>query len=199
MKPPLTDAGSLLIVDDEPHVIAALKRLFIDDPYDVCTAASADEGMKLVKTRRVSVIISDQQMPGTSGVQFLSTVKSEKPEIIRIILTGHADLNSAMQAINSGEIYKYILKPWNDTELRLTVRNAMDRFNLEEENRRLLKIIRSQAVDIKMLEKKFPGITQIDRDNDGMLVIPEVSEEEMNTIIEECLRQFPDVDKQGGF
>jgi len=199
MKPPVAEAGCLLVVDDEPHVIAALKRVFIEEPFDVCTAFSAAEGMKLLKARKICVIISDQQMPGISGVEFLSAVKSEKPEIIRIILTGHADLNSAMQAINSGEIYKYILKPWNDTELRLTVRNAMERFNLEEENRRLLRIIRSQAVDLKMLEKKFPGITQIDRDNDGMLVIPEVSEEEMNAIVEECLRQFPDIDKQGGF
>ncbi|MCE5313095.1 MAG: response regulator [Nitrospiraceae bacterium] len=194
-----TEASCLLIVDDEPQVLAALKRIFMDDPFDVCTASNAAEGMDLLKSRKISVIISDHQMPGISGVEFLSKVKSGNPEIMRIILTGHADLGSAIQAINKGEIYKYILKPWNDKELRLIVYSAMDRFNLEEENRRLLRIIRNQAVDLKMLEKKFPGITQIDRDNDGMLVIPEVSEEEMNAIVEECLRQFPDIDKQGGF
>ncbi|MBN2653697.1 MAG: response regulator [Nitrospirae bacterium] len=191
-------APCLLIVDDEPQVLNALKRVFMDEPFTVYTASSAAEGLELLKKRSVCVIISDQQMPMMSGVEFLSRVKSEKPEIFRIILTGHGDLSSAMQAINRGEIYKYILKPWNDTELRLIVLSAIEKFNLEEENRRLLRIIRNQAVDIKMLEKKFPGITQIDRDSDGLLVIPEVSEEEMNSIIEECLKEFPDIDKQGG-
>ncbi|MDX9715605.1 MAG: response regulator [Dissulfurispiraceae bacterium] len=191
-------APCLLIVDDEPRVLSALNRVFMDEPFDVCTAANAAEGLDMLECKNINVIISDQQMPGMTGVEFLSKVKYRNPEIIRIILTGHADLNSAIQAINKGEIYKYILKPWNDVELRLIVLSAMEKFNLEEENRRLLKIIRNQAVDMKMLEKKFPGITQINRDSDGLLVIPEVSEEEMNSIIEECLREFPDIDKQSG-
>lgn len=191
-------APCLLIVDDEPRVLSALNRVFMDEPFDVCTAANAAEGLDMLEYKNINVIISDQQMPGMTGVEFLSKVKYRNPEIIRIILTGHADLNSAIQAINKGEIYKYILKPWNDVELRLIVLSAMEKFNLEEENRRLLKIIRNQAVDMKMLEKKFPGITQINRDSDGLLVIPEVSEEEMNSIIEECLREFPDIDKQSG-
>jgi DNA-binding NtrC family response regulator len=180
----------LLIVDDEQSVLSAIKRLFEDDPYDIYTAQNAEEGLKILKNNKVHVVISDEKMPGMSGNEFLSIVKKECPNAVRIMLTGHANMASAMKAINEGEIYRFFTKPWDNVNLKFAVRSAVERYDLEEENRRLLKIIKQQAVDLKLLEKQFPGITELERDENGMLVLSDISDDEMAKIIEECESKF---------
>ncbi len=91
-----------------------------------------------------------------------------------------------MKAVNDGEIYRFFTKPWNDLELRLAIRSALERFNLEEENRRLLKIVKRQAMELKVLEKRYPEITRLERDENGNIVIDDIPEEEFNRILKEC-------------
>ena len=181
---------SILIVDDEPNVIAALTRVFMDKPYRIYSANSAPEAMEILKGHPVKVVISDERMPEVSGSEFLSMVREQFPNIIRIILTGHASIEAAMKAINEGEIYRFFTKPWDDMDIRLAVKAAMEKYNLEEENRRLLDIIRQQALNIKLLERQFPGISQLDRDENGRIVLPDISEEEMTNIIARCEKEF---------
>jgi diguanylate cyclase (GGDEF)-like protein len=115
---------ALLLVDDEPNVIHALKRLFRREGYRVLTAASAAEALELLAMETVQVIISDQRMPEMSGVEFLSRVKDLYPETIRIVLSGYSEINTVTEAINRGAIWKYFTKPWDDDNLREEVRRA---------------------------------------------------------------------------
>ena len=171
--------NNLLIVDDEPNVISALKRVFIDDPYGVYSANSALEGMEILKGNRIKVIISDEKMPEITGSEFLSMVRRDYPDIIRIMLTGHA----SMKAINEGEIYRFFLKPWNELELRFAVRSAFEKYDLEGENKRLLSVIKKQATDLKLIEEQYPGITKVRHDKEGRIVLPTVPDEEMEQIV----------------
>ncbi|MBI5639676.1 MAG: response regulator [Nitrospirae bacterium] len=180
----------ILIVDDEPNVIASLKRTFIDAPYEIFSACSGAEGLKILQQQEMKVVISDERMPQMAGSEFLSFVKDQYPATVRITLTGHASLDAAMQAVNRGEIYRFLTKPWDEMELKLALRSAIEKYDLEEENRRLLSVVKRQALDLRMLERKYPTITKIERDDAGHLILPEISEEEFSEIVSLCEKEF---------
>lgn len=115
----------VLYVDDEPNNLISFKANYREF-FEVYTAESADAGKKILNENEIHVLISDQRMPVQTGVQFLESVLKDKPQIIRIILTGYADLETVVQAINKGQIYKYILKPFDFEDLKTTIENAYD-------------------------------------------------------------------------
>lgn len=117
-------ARTLLLVDDEPGIVAALQRLLRRDGYRILTATSAAEGLQLLALHDVQVVIADQRMPEISGTEFLSRVKEMHPGTTRIVLTGYTDLQSVTDAVNRGAIYKFLTKPWDDDRLREHVRDA---------------------------------------------------------------------------
>ena len=111
----------ILCVDDEQNVLRSLTRLFLDDPYEILTAASGAEGLLILdQTGTVPVVISDYRMPGMNGVEFLSEVRKWWPETVRIVLSGYADTGAIVSAINEGQIYRFVAKPWNEDELQVT-------------------------------------------------------------------------------
>lgn len=116
---------TILLVDDEPNVLSSLKRLLRRDGYKILTAETADEAFELLAQYPVNVIISDQRMRHMNGTELLNHVKSMYPEIVRIVLSGYMDLASVTAAINQGQIYKFLTKPWDDKELRQVVRDAV--------------------------------------------------------------------------
>lgn len=128
---------NILCVDDEPNVLSALKRLFMDEPYTVLTATSAQEGLEQLVHNKVQIVISDYRMPVTNGVEFLREVRQRWPDTVRIVLSGYADTSSIVSAINEGEIYKFIPKPWNDDELKMSISNAIERYYLFRKNAEL--------------------------------------------------------------
>jgi putative two-component system response regulator len=118
----------VLLVDDEQNVLNALKRVFIDSDIEVLTASSPFEALEiLAKTDGVSVIVSDNLMPGMSGIEFLQKAKLTTPDAVRIMLTGYADLEAVIDAINKGEVYKFITKPWDDNDFIDIVLNSINR------------------------------------------------------------------------
>jgi two-component system NtrC family sensor kinase len=128
----------MLCVDDEVNVLRSLKRLFMDEEYEILTAASGTDGLSILQsTHPVQVVLSDYRMPGMNGVEFLREVRSLSPTTVRIVLSGYADSAAVVSAINEGQIYKFIPKPWNDDELRNTIADAFDRYELKEQNVRL--------------------------------------------------------------
>lgn len=177
---------SILIVDDEPGVISALRRIFLDDPYRIYSAGNAHEALEILGSQPVKVVLSDERMPGMAGSELLSIVRRDYPDIIRIMLTGNTSIDTAVSAVNEGEIYRFFVKPWNDIDLRFAMQAAIDRYNFEEEKRRLLAIVRQQAINFKLLEIQFPGITRLDRDEDGRIMLPDISEDELARIINQC-------------
>jgi len=143
--------ATLLFVDDEPSILSALRRLFRPHGYRILIAESGAAGLAILEQEAVDLIISDMRMPEMDGATFLKQARSRWPGTVRILLTGYADVTSTVAAINEGEIYRYIAKPWDDTEIVNTVRDALERQRLESENKRLTALAQSQNEELKAL------------------------------------------------
>lgn len=139
---------TLLCVDDEQNILASLRRLFRPDGYRVLTATAGDEGLKLLDSEHVDLVISDMRMPNMDGARFLEIVRSRWPDTLRILLTGHADITSTIEAINQGQILRYISKPWDDQDVRLIVRHALEHKQLERDKERLEALTRRQNEEL---------------------------------------------------
>jgi two-component system NtrC family sensor kinase len=134
-----TEQIKILCVDDERNVLRALERIFLDDNYEIVLAGSGDEGLKILEeSGTFQVVISDYRMPVMNGVEFLKDVYARWPETVRIVLSGYADAGAIVAAINEGHIYRFIPKPWNDDELRVTIQNCLERYFLQKRNQELL-------------------------------------------------------------
>jgi len=145
------DNLTLLFVDDEPSILSALRRLFRPHGYRIVMAESGAAGLEILEHEAVDLVISDMRMPEMDGATFLKHVRQRWPQVMRILLTGYADITSTVAAINEGEIYRYISKPWDDNEIVLVVREALERRRLEEENRRLSALTLRQNEELKEL------------------------------------------------
>jgi two-component system NtrC family sensor kinase len=144
----------ILCIDDEQNVLRSLTRLFLDDPYEILTAPSGAEGLLiLAQSGNVPVVISDYRMPGMNGVEFLSEVRKRWPDTVRIVLSGYADTGAIVSAINEGQIYRFVAKPWNDDELRVTVANALERYELGRENHELTEELRRKNNELTALNR----------------------------------------------
>jgi two-component system probable response regulator PhcQ len=164
---------AILLVDDEPNVLKAFQRALRKEPYVLLTAQSAEEGLKILEAREVSLIISDYNMPRMNGLEFLKSIKALYPHILAIMLTGQAEIQIAVQAINDAGVYKFIQKPWDDQDLKFTILRALESLDLLTERDRLLQKIKSRDSILNELEKNHPGITKVHRDEDGNLILEE--------------------------
>jgi two-component system, probable response regulator PhcQ len=165
--------ATILLVDDEANVTDALKRTFRREPYEFLTATSGAAALELLGRIPIQVVISDEQMPGMSGSEFLSAVRKQYPHTIRMILSGQASLEAAVRAINEGEVYRFFLKPCNPTDLLFTVQQALAQRRLEAQSRRLLREYQRQASTLARLEHERPGILLLDTDEEGAVVVDE--------------------------
>ena len=144
---------TLLFVDDEENIQRSLQRVFHREGYNILTASSGKEGLEKIAQNKVDLILSDHKMPQMTGVEFLKEAKKVSPDTVRIILTGYADVQAAMDAINQGEVYRFITKPWDDQDLKLTVKRALQQRDLVLENRRLNELTRKQNEELKELNR----------------------------------------------
>lgn len=145
--------AAILFVDDEANVLKALRRLFHNETYVTYFASSGAEGLKILRQYAVDLIISDMRMPEMSGTEFLTQAFMQWPQTVRVLLTGYADFQSTIDAVNKGHIYNYCNKPWNDEELKLLVRNALEQKRLREERDRLSVIVCEQNKELKALNE----------------------------------------------
>jgi DNA-binding NtrC family response regulator len=136
---------TVLLVDDDTHLLAALRRALRFEPYQVLVAETAGAALWVLETTPVDVLVTDQRMPGMSGAEFLTKVRAEYPHVISIMLTGHADLATAISAINSGEVYRFFTKPCEAGSLAVAIRQALQLKALIRQTRRLLDTVRRQA------------------------------------------------------
>jgi DNA-binding NtrC family response regulator len=162
---------SILIVDDEKNVLNALQRALRKEPYTIYTADGADKALQLIKAREVSLVISDYNMPGTNGLEFLKQIKALYPQVLTIMLTGQAEVQLAVEAINAAGVYKFILKPWDDEDLKITVRRSLESIDLVTERDQLLQKVKSRDAILNDLESKFPGISKVNKDDNGYLIL----------------------------
>jgi DNA-binding NtrC family response regulator len=157
----------VLLLDDEPNVTAGLKRTLRSEPWNIFTAATTGGAFDILSREAVDVVVSDERMPGMSGSQFLSEVRKKYPHTIRMILSGQADLEAAVRAINEGEVYRFLLKPCNPADLRITIRQALEHKQLVELSRKLLREYEKKQTLLNELERINPGITQMDAIGNG--------------------------------
>ncbi len=151
---------TLLLVDDEPNILASIKRLLRNAGYRILTAASGQEGLDLLKENDVDVIVSDQRMPGMTGVEFLRAVKTSYPGTVRIVLSGFTELKSVTDAVNEGAIYKFLTKPWDDAKLREHIEEAFEHKEMSDENRRLNLEVRTANHDLATVNRKLEELLQ---------------------------------------
>ena len=141
----------LLCVDDEPNILSSLRRLFRQSGYQVTVANSGAEGLQILATQEIDLVISDMRMPEMDGARFLEQVRARWPDTMRILLTGYADIGSTIEAINKGEIFRYIAKPWDDHDMLLVVRHALEIKELAREKARLEALTRQQNEELRDL------------------------------------------------
>jgi len=146
------EAGAtLLFVDDEANILSSLKRLFRPLGYRILTAESGAHGLETMAHETVDLVISDMRMPEMNGAQFLERVREEWPDTVRILLTGYAEIGATIEAINKGQIYRYISKPWEDNDITLAVKHALQQKLLEREKQHLEELTRRQNEELKEL------------------------------------------------
>jgi len=127
----------VLYIDDEENNLKSFKANFRRD-FEIYTAISAEAAALLMKTNEIDIIISDQRMPNMTGVEFFNSILDTHPDPIRILITGYADIEAVINAINRGQVYKYITKPWNEFELKILIEKSFEVLSLRKQNKKLI-------------------------------------------------------------
>ncbi|MFA9390384.1 MAG: ATP-binding protein [Prolixibacteraceae bacterium] len=128
---------NLLIIDDEPEIVKALTRQF-RRKYNVFSTTNAEDGFNIMEKENIQVVLSDQRMPGLTGIDFFSKIKNKYPDALKLILTGYSDIEAVIGAINEGQVFRYVTKPWNPDELETIIKEAFEKFELITNNRKLM-------------------------------------------------------------
>jgi response regulator RpfG family c-di-GMP phosphodiesterase len=143
--------ATILCVDDEPNILKSLTRLFRSSEFRVLTATGGADGIGLLERETVDVVVSDMRMPEMDGVQFLEQVQQRWPAVVRLLMTGYSDINAIIGAVNRGNIYRYITKPWDDHDIVLIVRQALEMKFLQQERARLEALTAAQNEELRLL------------------------------------------------
>jgi DNA-binding NtrC family response regulator len=163
---------SILLVDDEPAVLRALERVLTMDGHHVYKAGDPLMALDVLAREHVEVLIADIDMPRMSGVELVARVRREHPAVVRILLTGRASLNSTITAINEGEVFRYVTKPWDFEEMRATLQAAAARALENGQLARRRAAHEQHARLLEAIEAAFPGITNVERTEGDHVIDP---------------------------
>lgn len=156
----MNDKTSILYIDDEPENLSGFKYIYRKD-YDIHLARTAEEGLDILRKNQIQVIVTDQRMPAMTGVEFLEKTREEFPDPMRIILTGYSDVEAVIQAINRGQIYRYVTKPWDKDELKVTIDNAIGSYNLKIENKNLIDSLKKANSQLEETNRNLEKTIEI--------------------------------------
>lgn len=168
------DRAKVMFVDDESYILSSIQRMYRSESFKVVTALGAAEGLKKLKDGPFAVIVSDMRMPDMDGVDFLREVKEKSPDTIRMMLSAQSDFKRVIDAINQDEIYKFVEKPWDKENLRFTLLEGIENYQLRIENRHLLKVTTEQNEKLKELndtleQKVLERTREIEEKNEALL------------------------------
>jgi two-component system, probable response regulator PhcQ len=163
----------VLFVDDDAMLLESIARMLRREPYEIHTATSAEEALSFLKDHSVDAVVADEQMPGMPGTAFLKRVREQYPDTVRFILTGKATMDLVIEAVNSGGISRFFLKPCDTVELSIAIRQGLQQRQLMLAARRLLNQAKKQESQLEKLEQLHPNIAHVDWDEDGAIKLPE--------------------------
>jgi len=146
---------NVLFLDDEENILKSINRLFLQEDFGVATTSEAELALQTIARENIKVVVSDYRMPNISGVEFLTKVKAAYPEKVRILFTGYADVEAAEEAVNVGEVFRFISKPWNGEELKDIIRKAIHHFDLVTEHRRLFEETQQKNVELEKMNQQL--------------------------------------------
>ena len=144
---------TILIVDDEKNYPRILGAVLEDEGFEILTANSSVQALEILHASDIDLVLTDMRMPEMDGAQFLEQVQQRWPNIVRILLTGYADITSTINAINKGKIFSYISKPWDDNDITVEVKRALEYKGLQKERNRLLALSQKQNAELKELRE----------------------------------------------
>ncbi len=155
---------NVLFLDDEENILNSLKRLLMSEPFGIATTSDAGQALDIISKENIKVVFSDERMPGISGVEFLGQVKGKFPDVVRILFTGYADISAAEGAINIGGVYRFINKPWNGNELKNTIHQAIQHYDLIMENRHLFEMTKRKNEELEVANRKLNGLYETQKE-----------------------------------
>jgi two-component system, probable response regulator PhcQ len=190
---------TVLFVDDDPNLLAGISRTMRHEPFRVLCVESIEEARTTIGAERIDLVVCDEHLPGTSGSEFLSEIRQSHPATLRIMLTGQATLGAVVQAINGGEVFRFLLKPCGHGELVETVRLALAHKLLMDRCRQALRMLKRQNEVLIEIERQHPGLTQRARDLEPLMeesdnsLSPEALLGEINAEIERSSGMHPKI------
>ena len=164
----------VLLVDDDTNILSGIRRNLRKEKYTILVAENPHQALYIMDEQQVDLVVTDQDMPGIKGTEFLSMLRARHPGVYRIMLTGKGDLKVALKAINEGSVYRFFTKPCRIEDLALAIRQALNEKTLLSTSRELLATVKSQSDVMEKLERETPGITHVDRAEDGAIVVEEM-------------------------
>jgi DNA-binding NtrC family response regulator len=161
---------TILVVNDEELFIEYIKSMLSGESYNVITASSGKQGLEILKKQRVNLVISEYKIPLMNGLEFLEKVKIIYPDILTVMVTDQADINLAIKAINEAGVYKFLLKPWDDIDFKNTIKRTLKSLQVIKERDELIRKVKTHEATLKDLEKRYPGITKVEKNEDGYIL-----------------------------
>jgi DNA-binding NtrC family response regulator len=159
-----------LVVDDEELFIEYIKSMLSGESYNVVTASNGKQGLEILKKQSVNLVISEYKIPLMNGLEFLEKVRIIYPDILTVMVTDQADINLAIKAINEAGVYKFLLKPWDDIDFKNTIKRTLESLQVIKERDELIRKVKTHEATLKDLEKRYPGITKIEKNEDGYIL-----------------------------
>jgi DNA-binding NtrC family response regulator len=159
-----------LVVDDEELFIEYIKSMLSGESYNVVTASNGKQGLEILKKQSVNLVISEYKIPLMNGLEFLEKVRIIYPDILTVMVTDQADINLAIKAVNEAGVYKFLLKPWDDIDFKNTIKRTLESLQVIKERDELIRKVKTHEATLKDLEKRYPGITKVEKDEDGYIL-----------------------------
>ena len=161
---------TILVVDDDKLFVEYIQRVLSGECYNIIGGSSGQEGLEILEKQHVSMVISEYKIPIMSGLEFLEKVRIIYPDILTIMVTDHADIKLVIKAINEAGVYKFLLKPWDDIDFKNTIKKTMESLQVIKERDMLIRKVKTHEATMNDLEKRYPGITKVERDEDGCIL-----------------------------
>ena len=186
---------TVILVDDDSRLLQGIQRVLHKEPYQITIVNSGLACLELLQGMKADLVVSDERMPGINGTTLLAQIREKYPDMVRIMLSGEATLDTALKAINHGEVFRFLTKPCNEVELAIAIREGLKQRELVNKSMRMLEVMKMQSSYIAALEKENPGISQVKRASHGEIVLEDKGKD-LDTVLKEVVSELEAAEKR---